>query len=218
MYWDELLARFQVQSPDEHTNRMVNIWNVYQVMATFNFSRSASFFESGIGRGMGFRDSNQDLLAFILLDHARARQRLLDLAATQMADGSAYHQYKPLTKRGNNDVGSGFNDDPLWLVLAVAEYIKETGDWAVLEEQVPFDNQEGTEQALYEHLLCSLQYTLDHLGPHEAAPDRARGLERLPEPELFLGCAGAILPNHHQQRWCHSRERLHRGVIHPGSR
>jgi len=167
MYWDELLARFQVQSPDEHTNRMVNIWNGYQVMATFNFSRSASFFESGIGRGMGFRDSNQDLLAFILLDHARARQRLLDLAATQMADGSAYHQYQPLTKRGNNDVGSGFNDDPLWLVLAVAEYIKETGDWAVLEEQVPFDNQEGTEQALYEHLLCSLQYTLDHLGPHK---------------------------------------------------
>ena len=166
-YWDGLLKNLQVQTPDEHTNRMVNIWNAYQVMATFNISRSASSFESGIGRGMGFRDSNQDLLAFILLDRPRARQRLLDLAATQMADGSAYHQYQPLTKRGNNDIGSGFNDDPLWLVLAVSEYIKESGDWAILDEHVPFDNQEGSEQPFYEHLLCSLQYTLDHLGPHK---------------------------------------------------
>ncbi len=165
-YWDGLLERYQAITPDEHTNRMVNIWNVYQVMATFNFSRSASSFESGIGRGMGFRDSNQDLLAFILLDHARARQRLLDLAATQLPDGSAYHQYQPLTKRGNNDVGSGFNDDPLWLVLAAAEYIKETGDWTVLDEQVPFDNKEDLARPLYEHLQRSLRYTLDHLGPH----------------------------------------------------
>ncbi len=165
-YWSGLLERFQVETPDEHTNRMVNIWNVYQVMATFNISRSASLFESGVGRGMGFRDSNQDLLAFTLLDHARARQRLLDLAATQLPDGSAYHQFQPLTKRGNNDVGSGFNDDPLWLVLAAAEYIKETGDWAILDELVPFDNQDDLAQHLYEHLLRSLRFTLAHRGPH----------------------------------------------------
>ena len=166
-YWDWLLERYQVATPDEHTNRMVNIWNVYQVMATFNISRSASSFESGIGRGMGFRDSNQDLLAFVLLDHQRSRERILDLAATQLPDGSAYHQYQPLTKRGNDEVGSGFNDDPLWLVLAVAEYLKETGDWDILKELAPFKNKTGSEEPLYEHMRRSLQYTLEHLGPHK---------------------------------------------------
>ena len=165
-YWNGLLDTLQVSTPDIHTNRMVNIWNVSQLMAVFNFSRSASYFESGIGRGMGFRDSAQDLLGFVHLAPKRARQRILDLAATQLPSGGAYHQYQPLTKRGNNEVGSGFNDDPLWLVLAVAAYIKETGDWSILDESVPYDNTAGTEQRLYEHLQRSMQYTLDRLGPH----------------------------------------------------
>jgi cellobiose phosphorylase len=165
-HWDGLLNKFQVTTPDEHTNRMVNIWNAYQVMITFNMSRSASYFESGIGRGMGFRDSNQDLLGFVHLIPERARERILDLAATQLPDGGAYHQYQPLTKRGNNDVGSNFNDDPLWLVLAVSAYLKETGDWSILNEAVPYDNQPGSEAPLYEHLQRSIQYTLDRLGPH----------------------------------------------------
>ncbi len=165
-FWDDLLNKFQVTTPDEHTNRMVNIWNVYQVMATFNLSRSASYFESGIGRGMGFRDSNQDLLGFMHLLPERARERILDLAATQMSSGGAYHQYQPLTKRGNNDIGSNFNDDPLWLILSVAAYLKETGDWGILDEAVPYDNQPGTEKPLYDHLQRSIQYTLDRLGPH----------------------------------------------------
>jgi cellobiose phosphorylase len=165
-YWDDLLERLYVATPDAHTNRMVNIWNAYQVMITFNVSRSASYFESGIGRGMGFRDSNQDLLGFVHLIPERARQRILDLAATQMPDGGAYHQYQPLTKRGNDDVGSGFNDDPLWLVLAVAAFIKETGDWSILDEPVPYDNQPGSEETLYRHLQRCIQYTRDRIGPH----------------------------------------------------
>jgi len=165
-YWDDLLNTYQVSSPDPHTDRMVNIWNQYQVMATFNFSRSASYFESGIGRGMGFRDSNQDLLGFVHLIPERARERILDLAATQKEDGSAYHQYQPLTKRGNDAVGSDFNDDPLWLVLAVAAYLKETADFAILDELVPYDNQPGTEKTLYHHLNASINFTLDRLGPH----------------------------------------------------
>ena len=135
-------------------------------MVTFNFSRSASYFESGIGRGMGFRDSNQDLLGFMHLAPERARSRILDLAATQLPTGGAYHQYQPLTKRGNDGVGSGFNDDPLWLILSVSAYIKETGDWSILNESVPYDNQQGTEQPLIDHLMRSIQYTLDRLGPH----------------------------------------------------
>jgi len=165
-YWDDVLNVLQVVTPDLHTNRMVNVWNAYQCMVTFNLSRSASFFESGVGRGMGFRDSNQDLLGFVHMVPARARQRILDLAATQLESGGAYHQYQPLTKRGNDAVGGNFNDDPLWLVLSVAAYLKETGDWSILDERVAFDNQPGTEAPLYAHLERSVQYTLDRLGPH----------------------------------------------------
>lgn len=165
-YWAQLLGRLQVQTPNLHVNRMVNIWNVYQCMVTFNISRSASAYESGIGRGLGFRDSNQDLLAFVQFGPERARERLLDIAATQMEDGGAYHQYQPLTKRGNHDIGSNFNDDPLWLILAVAAYLKETGDWTICDALVPFNNRPGSEQSLYEHMRRSARYTLERLGPH----------------------------------------------------
>jgi cellobiose phosphorylase len=165
-YWDGLLGIYQVNTPDIHTNRMVNIWNAYQCMATFNMSRSASTFESGIGRGLGFRDSNQDLLGFVHMVPERARERILDLAATQLPTGGAYHQYQPLTKKGNNDVGGNFNDDPHWLIVGVAAYLKETGDWSILDEPVAFDSAPGTEQPLYEHLRRSFRYTLERLGPH----------------------------------------------------
>lgn len=138
-YWDDLLSRYHVESKDPHVNRMANIWNQYQCMVTFNMSRSASYYESGTGRGMGFRDSCQDLLGFVHLIPERARERILDIAATQFEDGSAYHQYQPLTKQGNLDIGSGFNDDPLWLIAAVAAYLKETGDYSILDEMVAFD-------------------------------------------------------------------------------
>ena len=157
---------FRSTPPTMHTNRMVNIWNAYQCMVTFNLSRSASYFESGVGRGMGFRDTNQDLLGFVHMVPDRARERILDVAATQLESGGAYHQYQPLTKRGNDAVGGNFNDDPLWLVLAVAAYVAETGDFAILDEPVPFDNRPGTEAPLFEHLDRSIEYTLDRLGPH----------------------------------------------------
>ncbi len=165
-YWHNLLSTFTVRSTDDKLDRMVNTWNQYQCMVTFNMSRSASYFETGIGRGMGFRDSNQDLLGFVHLVPERARERIIDIASTQFPDGSAYHQYQPLTKRGNNDIGSGFNDDPLWLVAGVAGYIKETGDDSILDEPVPFDNEPGSEQPLWEHLVRSFDFVLTHLGPH----------------------------------------------------
>ena len=166
-YWTMLLGKFQATTPDADTNRMVNIWNAYQCMVTFNMSRSASYFESGIGRGMGFRDSNQDLLGFVHMIPERARERILDLSATQLKNGGAFHQYQPLTKRANNDVGSGFNDDPAWLVIGVAAYIKESGDWSILDELVQYENEAGSETPLYEHLQRSIQYTLDRLGPNK---------------------------------------------------
>jgi cellobiose phosphorylase len=165
-YWNHLLSKYRVDSKDEKLNRMVNIWNQYQCMVTFNMSRSASYYESGTGRGMGFRDSCQDLLGFVHLIPDRARERIIDIASTQFEDGSAYHQYQPLTKKGNLDIGSGFNDDPLWLIACVSAYIKETGDLSILEEIVPFDNDESNSASLLEHLRRSFDYTLTHLGPH----------------------------------------------------
>jgi cellobiose phosphorylase len=165
-YWNALLNRFTVQSGDVKLDRMVNIWNQYQCMVTFNMSRSASYFESGTGRGMGFRDSCQDLLGFVHLIPERARERILDIAAIQLEDGSTWHQYQPLTKRGNADIGGGFNDDPLWLVACVYAYIAETGDSGILNAPVQFNNAEGSEKPLFEHLRRSVNYTITHLGPH----------------------------------------------------
>jgi len=166
-FWDNLLSVYQLEHPEPELKRAVNVWNQYQCMVTFNFSRSASFFESGIGRGMGFRDSNQDLIGFVHQVPDRARERIIDIASTQFKDGSAYHQYQPLTKKGNDAVGSHFNDDPLWLILAVDEYIKETGDWSILEEQVPFDNDQSNQASLLEHLKRSFDHVIQHLGPHK---------------------------------------------------
>ena len=166
-YWDDLLSRYSVKSGNERLDRMVNVWNQYQCMVTFNMSRSASFFESGIGRGMGFRDSNQDLVGFVHQIPDRARERILDIAATQFPDGGCYHQYQPLTKRGNNDIGGGFNDDPMWLIFGTVAYLKETGDFSILEEKVPFDNKKGSEVTLFEHLKVSFDHVLNNLGPHK---------------------------------------------------
>ena len=166
-YWDELLSKYHIESSNDKVDRMVNIWNQYQCMVTFNMSRSASYYESGIGRGMGFRDSCQDLLGFVHLIPDRARERIIDIASTQFQDGSAYHQYQPLTKKGNSDIGSGFNDDPLWLIAGTSAYVRETGDTSILTEQVPFDNDMSVAQPLMEHLKRSLDYIINHKGPHD---------------------------------------------------
>jgi cellobiose phosphorylase len=165
-YWDQLLGNFRVKTEEEKLDRMVNIWNQYQCMITFCFSRSASYFESGIGRGMGFRDSNQDLIGFVHQIPERARERIIDIASTQFPDGSCYHQYQPLTKKGNNDIGGGFNDDPLWLILGTTAYIKETGDFGILDAAVPFDNEPGSEVPLFDHLTVSFDHVINNRGPH----------------------------------------------------
>ncbi len=165
-YWDNLLSVYTLDSGDEKLDRMVNIWNQYQCMVTFCFSRSASFFESGIGRGMGFRDSNQDLVGFVHQIPERARERIIDIASTQFQDGGCYHQYQPLTKRGNNDIGGGFNDDPLWLILGTISYIKESGDFGILDEKVPFDNDWSVARSLFDHLTVSFDHVVNNLGPH----------------------------------------------------
>ena len=165
-YWNGLLSKYTVKSSNDKVDRMVNIWNQYQCMVTFNMSRSASYYESGTGRGMGFRDSCQDLLGFVHLIPDRARERIIDIASTQFQDGSAYHQYQPLTKKGNSDIGSGFNDDPLWLIAGTSAYVRETGDTTILTEMVPYDNDMSVATPLMGHLKRSFDYTVNHKGPH----------------------------------------------------
>jgi cellobiose phosphorylase len=165
-FWDGLLSVYTTRTPDEHVDRIVNVWNQYQCMVTFNMSRSASYFESGIGRGMGFRDSNQDLLGFVHQIPSRARERLFDIASTQLESGGAYHQYQPLTKKGNWEAGGNFNDDPLWLIASAVAYLRETGDMAFLDELVPFDNDPAKAAPLYEHLKRSFHHVVRNLGSH----------------------------------------------------
>lgn len=165
-FWTDMLSNFILQTGDEKLDRMA-VWNQYQCVVTYNFARSASYFESGIGRGIGFRDTSQDMLGVVhQLPQNRLRERLYDVAATQFEDGSAYHQFQPLTKRGNADIGSNFNDDPLWLILGVSGYIKETGDTEFLQEQVPFDNNTANTATMFEHLKRSFRYITTHTGPH----------------------------------------------------
>ena len=164
--WDRLLSKYILESGEEKLNRQVNIWNQYQCMVTFNLSRSASYFESGVGRGMGFRDSNQDILGFVHQIPDRARERIIDIASTQLQDGGAYHQYQPLTKRGNDAIGGNFNDDPLWLILAVVAYVKETGDYSILDVMTPFDNDMSAATPLKDHLKRSFDHVINNLGPH----------------------------------------------------
>lgn len=165
-FWDEKLSHFSISTGEEKLDRMANIWNQYQCVVTYNMARSASYFESGIGRGIGFRDTCQDMLGFVHLMPEKARERLFDVASTQFPDGGAYHQFQPLTKRGNADIGGNFNDDPLWLVIGVAGYLKETGDWDFLKVPVPFDNNPANTASLFEHVKRSFHHVTDNLGPH----------------------------------------------------
>ncbi len=165
-FWSGLLGNFQISTPCDHLDRMVNTWNQYQCMSTFNLSRSASLFETGIGRGMGFRDSNQDLLGFVHMIPERARQRILDIAATQLSDGTCFHQYQPLTKKGNAEVGGDFYDDHLWLILSTCAYIKESGDFSILDAPVGYADTPGSGETLLHHLETSIAYTMKKRGPH----------------------------------------------------
>lgn len=160
-YWEANIAKFSVKTEDDEVNTMLNVWNQYQCRQTFNWSRSASYYEAGIGRGMGFRDSNQDTMGFVHQIPEKVKQRIIDLASTQFEKGNSYHQYSPLTKKGN---GRGYSDDHLWLVLSTASYIKETGDINFLSEEVPYDTWKPS--SMYEHLERAIEYSRAHTGPH----------------------------------------------------
>ena len=165
-HWDNLLDVYKIDTEDDKLKTMVNIWHQYQCVMTYHLSRSASYYESGIGRGMGFRDSCQDLLGFVHLMPELARQRILDISSIMLEDGSTMHQYQPLDKKGNADIGGGFNDDPLWLIAATYAYLSETGDYNILKEKTTYDSNPNKTGTLLEHLTKAIYYTINHIGPH----------------------------------------------------
>jgi cellobiose phosphorylase len=158
-YWEASLGTYQVKTPDADVDIMVNTWNQYQCRTTFNWSRFASYYEAGIGRGMGFRDSNQDTLGVVHSIPKRVKERIKELAANQFKNGSSYHKFFPLTKTGEK---GGYSDDPLWLILAVAGYIKETGDRAFLNERVSYID--GGKGIMYEHLKRAIDFVWSERG------------------------------------------------------
>ncbi len=159
--WKNHLNNLEVETPDKDFNTMVNTWNQYQCRVTFNWARSASLYESGIGRGIGFRDSNQDCLGVLHAIAPSVKQRIIDLARNQFKRGDSYHQYFPLTKEGDK---TGYSDDHLWLVVSTASYIKETGDFDFLKKKVPF--ADGKSATIYEHLLAAVGYSFKNCGRH----------------------------------------------------
>ncbi len=166
--WDDFFANTKVDSPDKDVNTFMNYWTPYQAKVAFDVGRLASFYYWGIGRGYGYRDTAQDTIAITISDQAQARQRILLLARQMQSDGKVYHHFY-------GDGQGEFTehcDDPLWFILAVTEYIKETGDMAILDSPEPFlDGKEGT---IFEHLLAVLKFARNHLGP-QGLPIFGRG-------------------------------------------
>lgn len=169
--WAAYLSRFTVDTPDPETDAMLNFWNAVQCRTTLYWSRFVSGYETGLGRGIGVRDSAQDILGTVHADPAHAREALTRLWRMQFADGHTWHQYFPLTGEGGPGLAAEhpewpqwFSDDHLWLVIAACAYLRETGDFDYLERTIRFaDAGAGN---VWRHMLRAVRFTLAHRGPH----------------------------------------------------
>lgn len=177
--WSEVLSTIQVKTPDTDMDRMLNIHNPRQCLITMNWSRYLSLYQLGFGaRGMGFRDSAQDVMGALPGSPAASKKLLVKLLQVQKRDGSAMHQFNPLTMiatmgdaAAEEDRPKYYSDDHLWGVLAVVEYMKETGDLSFLKKKIPFYEKDRQEQPLesgtvWEHLKRGIQFTHGNVGAH----------------------------------------------------
>lgn len=169
--WAEYLSAFTVDTPDPDTNAMLNFWNQVQCRTTLYWSRFVSAYETGLGRGMGTRDSGQDTLGALHAAPEHARALLTRIWGLQFADGHTWHQFYPLTGEGGPGLAAEFpdwpqwfSDDHLWLIISVCAYLRETGDYDYLDQRVPY--QDGGDDTIWGHLLRAVQFTLTHRGPH----------------------------------------------------
>jgi cellobiose phosphorylase len=177
-FWDEYLSKYSCETPDPAFNSTVNVHNPRQSYITMNWSRYLSLYQLGLGaRGIGFRDSSQDSLGAVMGAPGEVRGLLRKLISVQNPDGSAMHQFFPLTMEANEgdsrEEGEKFvyGDDHLWIILAVCGYLKETGDYAFLDEQITFYSKtlpvdERESATVLEHLMRAVAYTKANVGQH----------------------------------------------------
>jgi cellobiose phosphorylase len=157
--WDQHLSCVQVQTPDEAFNAMLNVWNQYQAAVTFDMARNSGYYHGGLLFGTGMRDRFQDILGVVMVDPARVRERLIKALNFQFKDGSTLHNYFVLTNTGER---TNHSDTPLWIPFGIVEYLKETGDFSILDEVVPYhDDSSGT---VYEHLVRALDFAIANTG------------------------------------------------------
>ncbi len=177
--WDAYLSRIQVETPDAAMNAMLNIHNPRQCYITLNWSRYLSRYQVGLGaRGLGMRDSAQDIMGVVGNVPAEAKALLAKLLQVQRGSGAGMHQFYPLTMEASiGDAAEGedrpdyYGDDHLWLVLAVTAYLKETGDFAFLDTELPYyekgrDGAPLEKGSVLDHLQRALAFTWDNVGAH----------------------------------------------------
>lgn len=178
-FWADYLQKFQVNTPDVSLNQMLNVHNPRQCYITKNWSRYLSLYQLGLGaRGIGFRDSSQDVLGILTNMPEEGQALIRQLLQVQKRDGSAMHQFNPLTmianegdSREEEDAPHYYSDDHLWIVLAATAYLKETGNLDFLQELIPFYDKGADEQPLetgtvLEHLRRALAFTRQDVGRH----------------------------------------------------
>lgn len=178
-FWEEFLSRMQVETPDPDMNSMLNIHNPRQCFITKNWSRYLSYYQLGIGtRGIGFRDSSQDVMGVIDRIPEESKKLLRQLMMVQRKNGSAMHSFNPLTMEGSKGETEGlpdrpqyYGDDHLWIVLAVTAYLKETGDMKFLKEVIPYyekdkDGQPQESGMVLDHMKRALNFTMNDKGQH----------------------------------------------------
>ncbi len=178
-FWDQYLSRQQVKTPDPALNSMLNIHNPHQCYITLNWSRYLSMYQLGYGaRGIGCRDSSQDAMGVVTLAPAETLSLIRKLLSIQRRDGSAYHQFNPLSMEASEgdslereDRLHYYSDDHLWIVLAVTAYIKETGNLNVLNERIPFYDRDKNDipiemASIFEHLCRAVEFTHRDVGSH----------------------------------------------------
>ena len=169
--WDAYLGRFTIETPDADTNAMLGFWNQVQCRTTLYWSRFVSGYETGLGRGMGTRDSGQDTLGIVHAAPEHARQMLSRTWEMQFRDGHTWHLFFPLSGEGGTGLAAEypeypqwFSDDHLWLVIATCAYVRETGDLAFLDRPVCW--ADGGDETVWGHLARAVDFTLRHRGPH----------------------------------------------------
>ncbi|MCD6247882.1 MAG: glycosyl transferase family 36 [Hadesarchaea archaeon] len=167
--WISYLNTLSVETPDSQMNAMLNVWNPIQCRATLYWSRFVSGYETGLGRGMGTRDSSQDTLGVAHSAPEHVRKTLEMLWKLQFLDGHAWHLVYPLTGEGASglaaekpDYPQWFSDDHLWLIFGTCNYLRETGDLDFLDLKVPY--QDGSSESIWDHIGRAVKFTDTHRG------------------------------------------------------